>query len=98
MVFLQKIVYFGFRRILSLYTIKYKEFYSWVEREIDNVKTRYCYDIYNEPDNGFVCEVLHIAKHNEHLIAGINNDTLAYIKHLDTGRCYLISVKGLEKC
>ena len=76
----------------------YSTFYKWVEREISDIDVRYCFDINNEPENGFICEVLHIAKHSEHLLTFVNNDTLAYVKHLDTGRCYLISVDGLEKC
>lgn len=76
----------------------YSTFYKWVEREISDIDVRYCFDMYHDPENGFICEVLHIAKHSEHLLRFVNDDTLAYVKHLDTGRCYLISVDGLEKC
>ena len=70
----------------------YNTFYKWVDENISNSFDKYKYDLGNYIPNGLECKVIHIAEHG----GGIN-DTLAYIEDLNTKRCYLINIKGLEK-
>ena len=70
----------------------YNTFYKWVDENISNSFDKYKYDLGNYISNGLECKVIHIAEHG----GGIN-DTLAYIEDLNTKRCYLIGLKGLEK-
>lgn len=70
----------------------YNTFYKWVDENISNNFDKYKYDLGNYIPNGLECKVIHIAEHG----GGIN-DTLAYIEDLNTKRCYLIGLKGLEK-
>ena len=69
----------------------FKYYNEWVEKHIENIGTRYRYDIGQSIDNGVKCKVLCIDEH------GLFDDKLAYVKHCETDRCYLISLKGLQK-
>lgn len=74
----------------------YSSYYEWVERNIREAYLRYSYDIKQPIDYGILCEVLYIAKHGGSFSLNAD-DTLAYVKDLETDRCYLISIDGLEK-
>ena len=70
----------------------YDTFYQWVDDNISNSFDKYKYDLGNYIPNGSECKVIHIAEHG-----GWINDTLAYIEDLNTKRCYVIGLKGIEK-
>ena len=70
----------------------YNTFYQWVDENISNSFDKYKYDLGNYIPNGSECKVIHIAERG-----GWINDTLAYIEDLNTKRCYLFNIKGLEK-
>ena len=70
----------------------YNTFYQWVDENISDSFDKYKYDLGNYIPNGSECKVIHIAERG-----GWINDTLAYIEDLNTKRCYLINIKGLEK-
>ena len=72
----------------------YTRYNEWVERNIADIDDRYKFDMGHKIDNDVKCKVLYIAKHGK----GHNaDDTLAYVRNLETNRCYLISVEGLKK-
>ena len=72
----------------------FDKYYDWVEENINTRVLKLKFDYGNILPNETICEVLHINKHNY----GYNaDDTLAYIEDLNTKRCYLINIEGLEK-
>ena len=64
---------------------------KWIEKNVINNLDRYFYDINKLPSNGMKCKVIYKGK------AVHNDEMLYYIKDLTTGRCYLISEKGIKK-
>lgn len=64
---------------------------EWIEKNVTSIFHRYFYDIDKVPSNGMKCKVIYKGK------AFHRDEMLYYIKDLTTGRCYLISEKGIKK-
>lgn len=64
---------------------------EWIEKNVTSNFHRYFYDIDKLPSNGMKCKVIYKGKAIHH------DEMLYYIKDLTTGRCYLISEKGIKK-
>ena len=72
----------------------FDEYYDWVEENINTRVLKLKFDYGNVLPNGTICEVLHINKHNG---SYNTDDTLAYVQDIDTKRCYVIRLEGIEK-
>ena len=67
--------------------------YKWVEDNIKDNFDKYSFDYGHYIPNGSKCRVIHIAQ-----FGGLIDDMeLAYIKDINTKRCYVIGLEGLEK-
>ena len=67
--------------------------YKWVEDNIKDNFDKYSFDYGHYIPNGSKCRVIHIAQ-----FGGLIDDMeLAYIKDINTKRCYVIELEGLEK-
>lgn len=64
---------------------------EWIEKNVTSNFHRYFYDIDKVPSNGMKCKVIYKGE------SLYRNEMLYYIKDLTTGRCYLISEKGIKK-
>lgn len=64
---------------------------KWIEKNVTKDYDRYYYDVNHTPSNGAKYKVIYKAK------AIHRDEMLYYIKDLTTGRCYLISEKGIRK-
>lgn len=70
----------------------YTTYTEWIEKNVTSNFHRYFYDIDKVPSNGMKCKVIYKGK------ALYRDEMLYYIKDLTTGRCYLISEKGIKNC
>ena len=67
--------------------------YKWVENNINDNFDKYSFDYGHKIPNDSKCTVIHIGE-----FGGLIGDMqLAYIKDIDTKRCYVIRLEGIEK-
>lgn len=71
--------------------VSYTTYTEWIEKNVGSKLHRYYYDINHTPSNGMKYKVIYKAK------SIYRDEMLYYIKDLTTGRCYLISEKGIKK-
>lgn len=71
---------------------QYSTYREWVKKHISDEYDMFSYDIDNKADKSHTFTVMAIHEHIEW-----SNRILAYIKDTETGRCYLIEIKGLER-
>ena len=67
--------------------------YKWVENNINDNFDKYSFDYGHKIPDDSKCTVIHIGE-----FGGLIGDMqLAYIKDIDTKRCYVIRLEGIEK-